>query len=225
MVLPLASSWPALAMSGLLSGRHWFNDGHPCLICINCLCCINERKQEFIKQTIQTFCIHVLWIFIAWQKLVQVFKVTHRGREISRISIESITTTSELQIIVISLTICLWRNYLLTGASAWVAINLIWVFLQCAAKLYGCLSNVKSIELSPKTFLTFRLSNFESNIQNPAQNLWIIFEGTWEISEQQTKFRHGKPNMIHLKSFKNCLVAYKILQNSCARSIGAGMEL
>ena len=41
---------------------------------------------------------------------------------------------------------------------------------------------------------------------------------TWMTSQQQTKFRREKFNMIHLKSFTKCLVTYKILQNLLARS-------
>ena len=38
-------------------------------------------------------------------------------------------------------------------------------------------------------------------------------EETWKTSRQQTKFRHGKLSMNHPKSFKKCLVTYKIIQN------------
>ena len=39
-------------------------------------------------------------------------------------------------------------------------------------------------------------------------------EEIWKISQQQAKFRHGKFNMNDLKSFKKCLVAYKILKKT-----------
>ena len=47
-----------------------------------------------------------------------------------------------------------------------------------------------------------------------------FFDETWKTSQQQTKFRHGKFNMIHPKSFKMCLVTYKILQNFPAFQLG-----
>ena len=82
----------------------------------------------------------------------------------------------------------------------------IYIYLGCIQKL-------------PKIFWFFVCQILKTNYKTPS-SFKQIFRKTSKTSQQQTKFRHGEINMNHPKSFKKCLVTYKILQNFPASQLG-----
>ena len=70
-----------------------------------------------------------------------------------------------------------------------------------------------------KTSFIFRPGNFKANYKTPP-NFMKFSEESRETLEQQSKFKHGKFNKNHLKSFKKCLVNNKISQNFPAFQLG-----
>ena len=102
------------------------------------------------------------------------------------------------------LTLGPFSHFLLTDESAWVVMNL--------TSFISFVMRGKTLRLSVISKIDWIASkNLQNYFYSSSAKIWEqptkFFEETWKISQHQTKIRHRKINMNHLKWFKKSLLA------------------
>ena len=135
------------------------------------------RLMSLGNPPIQTFSIHIIRIFsLLQQKFVQVFKVTHWKRKITRMSISlSLLFVLKLLLFVVSLTIWPLSYYFFTNNSVKVAIMLSFIiFIVIGYKILRLVVSCENNWSASDDMLNFIQFEFAKFLKQPTKYCLVL---------------------------------------------------